>query len=139
MTDYIPSLIGAAALLYGGIIDFKRREIPNAVPIILIGVGVLFGFSTLWSIMELAATAGLLAAASKLTRSELPGGDFKLLCSLSFLCGLRGLAVILLFAGLGVLTVGIIRRLPFNRHIPLCSYVAPAYIAYHVIALMALK
>lgn len=135
MIDYIPTLIGAAALLYGGIVDFKRREIPNTVPIILIGISVLFGFSHLLSIMELAATAGLIAAASKLTRIKLPGGDFKLLCSLSFMCGLRGLAAILLLAGIGTLAVGIIRGLPVKRHIPLCSYVAPAYIAFHVIAL----
>lgn len=135
MADYIPILIGGAALMYGGIVDFIKREIPNAVPIILISISVLFGFSSLWSIMELAVTAGLIAAASKLTGSEIPGGDFKLLCSLSFMCGLRSLAVIMLLAGLGAFIVGIIRSLPARRHIPLCSYVAPAYVAFYVIAL----
>lgn len=135
MQNYIPILIGGAALLYGGIVDFKKRVIPNAVPVILIGISVLFGIFSLWSIMELAVTVGLIAAASKLTGSEIPGGDFKLLCSLSFMCGLRGLAVIMLLAGLGTLVVGIIRSLPARRHIPLCSYVAPAYVAFYVIAL----
>lgn len=134
MMIYMPVLISTAALIYGGVVDFKRREIPDTVPIILTAIGVLFGFSMFWSIIGLVAPAVLLFAAAKITKSEIPGGDFKLLCSLGFACGLPELAAVIFLAGIGALTYGIIRRLPVKRHIPLCSYVAPAYLALHVIA-----
>lgn len=128
-------MINAAALIYGGVVDFKRREIPNAVPVLLLISGTI-GFSGLWSMLGLVAPAVLLLAAAKLTKSEVPGGDFKLLCALGFSCGLRELAVIILLAGIGAVVYGLIRRLPVKRHIPLCTYIAPAYIAFHVTALI---
>ena len=134
MVKYIPTLIIAAVLIYGGVIDFKRREIPNVVPIILIAIGFLFGFSMFWSIIGLVAPAMLLFLAAKITKSEIPGGDFKLLCSLGFVCGLQELTVLIFLAGTGAIAYGLFRHRPVKRHIPLCSYIAPAYIALQVIA-----
>jgi prepilin signal peptidase PulO-like enzyme (type II secretory pathway) len=131
---YIPILINAAVLIYGGVVDFKRREIPNLVPVMLLLTGIAFSFSTFWSILGLVAPAVLLFAAGKLTNSEVPGGDFKLLCSLGFSCGLRELAAVIFLAGIGAVVYGLIKRLPVKRHIPLCSYVAPSYIALQIIA-----
>jgi|GEM_PF-416681 len=133
--SYIPILINAAALIYGGVVDFRRREIPNAVPIFLLISGFL-NFSTLWGIMGLVIPAALLFMAAKLTKSEIPGGDFKLLCALGFSCGFPELAAIILLAGIGVVGYGLVRRLPIKRYIPLCSYVAPAYLTLHIIALV---
>lgn len=130
---YIPLFINAAVLIYGGVVDFKNREIPNLVPITLFMTGIAFRFSTFWSILGLVAPAVLLFAASKLTKSEVPGGDFKLLCSLGFTCGLRELAAVIFLAGIGAVVYGLIKRLPVKRHIPLCSYVAPSYIALQII------
>lgn len=132
MEQYIPILINAAALIYGGVVDFKRREIPNAVPILLLVSGFL-NFSTLWGIMGLIIPAVFLFMAAKLTKCKVPGGDFKLLCALGFACGLRELAAILLLSGIGAIGYGLVRRLPVKRHIPLCSYAAPAYLALHVV------
>lgn len=131
---YIPILINAAVLIYGGVVDFRRREIPNFVPITLLLTSIAFSFSTFWSILGLVAPAVLLFAAAKLTKSEVPGGDFKLLCSLGFTCGLRELAAVIFLAGIGAMVYGLIKRLPVKRHIPLCSYVAPSYIALQIIA-----
>lgn len=133
MMNYVPILITAAALIYGGVIDFRRREIPNAVPIVLLSLAA-FSFATFWRIMGLIIPAALLLAAAKLTKSEVPGGDFKLICALGFACGLPELAAILFLSGMGAMAYGLIRRLPFKRHIPLCSYVAPAYLALHIMA-----
>jgi len=133
MVNYIPILINAAVLIYGGVIDFRRREIPNLVPIVLLVSG-FFAFPTFWRIMGLIIPAALLLAAAKLTKSEVPGGDFKLICALGFACGLPELAAILFLSGMGAVGYGFIRRLPLKRHIPLCAYVAPAYLALHVIA-----
>ena len=135
MEHYIPILINAAVLVYGGIVDYKKREIPNLVPIILLLVGSFFDFSPIKSIVGLAVPAALLLIAAKLTRSEVPGGDLKLLCALGYTCGLPELAAIIFLAGIGAATYGFICHLPINRHIPLCSYVAPAYIALQIIAL----
>ncbi|MFB0921688.1 MAG: A24 family peptidase [Oscillospiraceae bacterium] len=129
----IPILINAAALIYGGVIDFRRREIPNVVPLLLLLSGFL-SLSIFWRIMGLVIPAALLFIAAKLTRSKVPGGDFKLLCALGFACGLPELAAIILLSGIGAVSYGFIKRLPLKRHIPLCSYVAPAYLTLHVIA-----
>ena len=134
--NYIPILIDAAALVYGGVTDFRRREIPNFVPIALILTGIIFGFPMFWRIMGLIIPTVLLFTAAKLTKSPVSGGDFKLLCSLGFACGLQELAAVILLAGIGAVAYGIIRRLPVKRHIPLCSYVAPAYIILQIIALV---
>jgi len=135
MTNFIPILINAAVLTYGGVVDYRRREIPNTVPAVLLLSGVLFGFSTFWSIMGLLLPAALFFLAAKLTKSDVPGGDFKLLCALGFACGLPELSAILLLAGFGAAVYGLLRRLPMKRHIPLCSYVAPAYLVFHLVAL----
>lgn len=134
MINYIPVLITAAALIYGGIIDFRRREIPDSVPILLLISG-LFGFSVIWSILGLVAPTVLLLATAKITKNDVPGGDFKLLAALGFASGLPELAAILLLAGIGTVVYSLVRHLPLKRHIPLCAYVAPAYIALHIVAL----
>lgn len=133
MMNYIPILITAAALIYGGVVDGKRREIPNAVPLLLILSGFL-SFPNFWRIMGLILPAALLLAAAKLTKSEVPGGDLKLICALGFACGLPELAAILFLSGMGAAAYGFFRRLPIRRHIPLCAYVAPAYLALHIMA-----
>lgn len=130
---YIPIFINVAVLIYGGVVDFRHREIPNAVPILLLVSGIV-GFSVIRSMLGLSASVVLLAAAKKITGSEVPGGDFKLLCSLGFTCGFRELAAVIFLAGIGAVVYGLINRLPVKRHIPLCSYVAPSYIALQIIA-----
>lgn len=137
MEKYLPILVNAAVLIYGGVIDFKRHEIPDAVPALLLVTGCFFAFSQPWRILGLVAPAILLFAASKITRSEIPGGDFKLLCSLGFACGLPTLTAIIFLAGIGAVVYGVIKRLPVKRHIPLCTYIAPAYIALQVIVLVS--
>ena len=32
----ICTLINSAALIYGGVVDYKKREIPNLVPVVLL-------------------------------------------------------------------------------------------------------
>ena len=135
MMNYIPILINAAVLIYGGVIDFKRREIPNAVPVVLLVSG-FFAFSSFWRIIWLIIPAVLLYMGAKLTNNEIPGGDFKLLCALGFACGLPELAAIIFMSGIGAVVCSLIRHLPLKRHIPLCTYVAPAYLTLHIIGLM---
>ncbi len=138
MRTYGPVVICAAVLVYGGVTDHKRREIPNSVPISLIAIGSLFGFSLIWSILGLIIPAAVLLISARISKSELPGGDFKLLCGLGFACGLPALAAIISLAGIGALAYGLARRLPVRRHIPLCTYIAPAYIVYQAFVLVLL-
>jgi hypothetical protein len=83
--------------------------------------------------MGLIIPIALLLTLAKFTGKEVPGGDFKLVCALGFACGLPELAAILFLSGTGAVAYSFIRHLPLKRHIPLCSYVAPAYLALHVI------
>jgi Flp pilus assembly protein protease CpaA len=136
MSEYIFIIINAAVLIYGGVTDFKKREIPNIVPVVLIVDGIFLKHSLLQSIIGLVAPAVLLFVVSKITKSEIPGGDFKLLCSLGFVCGLPGLAAIILLAGIESLAYGLVKQLPLKRHIPLCSYIAPVYITFQAFAFL---
>jgi prepilin signal peptidase PulO-like enzyme (type II secretory pathway) len=133
---YVPVVICTAMLVYGGVIDYRRREIPNIVPISLLVIGSLFGLSLIWSILGLIIPAAVLLISARIAKHELPGGDFKLLCSLGFTCGLPALAAIIFLAGIGALAYGLARRLPVKRHIPLCTCIAPAYMAYQAFTLV---
>lgn len=132
---YIFILINAAVLVYGGVIDLKRREIPDVVPIALLMVGIFLNFSLMQSIIGFIVPAMLLFATAKITESEVPGGDLKLLCSIGFACGLPILMEVLLISAIGALAYGLICRLPVTRRIPLCSYIAPAYILLQTYAI----
>lgn len=134
MTNYVPILINAVVLIYGGVVDCKRREIPDFVPVTLLLTGIIWHTSLLGDIIGLILPAVLLLAAAKLTGSEILGGDFKLLCALGFANGLLELTAIIVLSALGAMAYGLIRHLPFKRHIPLCTYVAPAYLAFHLTA-----
>lgn len=131
---YVQVALISAVLIYGGISDYKRREIPNIVPIVIVIVACLFDFSFWQCIIGSVVPATVFYVAAKLTKSEMPGGDFKLLCCLGFACGLSELAFAILLAGIGAVLWGFARHLPVKRNIPLCSYIAPAYIACQIIA-----
>ena len=121
-------LINCAALIYGGIVDYKRREIPNAVPIILLMTGLISHAYILQRLLVMVIIALILWLTTKMTRQELPGGDFKLICALAFSSGLLTLLGTIFFAGLGAIFVGIVKRQPLKRNVPLCAYVAPAFL-----------
>jgi len=121
-------LVNIGILAYGAVTDYKRREIPDIVPIVLLLTGIISGWDfILLRIAELLLTASLFLISAKLTKSELPGGDFKLISALAFSAGIPILLFSLLLTGLGATLVGIARKQPTKRHIPLCSYIAPAY------------
>lgn len=122
------TLMICTMLLYGGIIDYKKREIPNIVPIVILCLGFTLDLKLLWSIVCLSSVAVIFLIADKLTKGDLPGGDFKLLCALAFTIGLLELSLTLALTGLGAVTVAILKGKDFSRHIPLCTYLAPAYI-----------
>ena len=124
---FVCSLVNAAVLLYGGITDLKRREIPNLVPVILILTGIAEHKLVVFRIVCMLAMMLILWLASILSRNELPGGDFKLICAMTLSCGITVTAATLLLTGLGATAVGAVWKMPRSRHIPLCSYTAPAY------------
>jgi leader peptidase (prepilin peptidase) / N-methyltransferase len=135
MLNYMVIAINAAVLIYGGVVDYKKREIPNAVPIVLLGSGLL-NFSFPGSIIGLAVPLLLLIVSEKISKSEVPGGDFKLLCALGFSCGLPELIAVLFLTCVFTLLYSAVRRLPLKRSIPLCSYIAPAYIVSQALVLV---
>ena len=96
--EYIKLLLIAAALIYGGIIDYRKREIPDLVHVVLLIVATFFGLSPLFSIIGLFVPAILLILTARVTNTDLPGGDFKLLCALGYALGLAQLAIIVMLA-----------------------------------------
>lgn len=125
--DWLCFLTGVCTIAYGGYVDYKKREIPDVVPIVLILTslpkGVILGRLF---IMILALL--VLLFAERLSKQELPGGDLKLICAMVFAIGPFEAILILALAGLGAVIVSLARKQPCKRHIPLCTYVAPAFI-----------
>lgn len=130
MLNIICMGINVCTLAYGGYVDYKKREIPNAVPMILLLTGVISAHSFLLiRLASLAIIGGAFLLAAKLTNGETPGGDFKLLCALAFSAGIPTVLAVLLLSGIMAAVVGIIRKKgELSRHVPLCTYVAPAYV-----------
>ena len=130
MISYICMAVNCCILAYGGYIDYKRREIPNAVPIVLMLTGLIAApHLILFRLAGLAMIASSFILAAMLTNGETPGGDFKLLSALAFSAGVPAVLIVLMLSGIMAVTVGLIRKKDaVKRHIPLCSYVAPAYV-----------
>lgn len=124
---WIRYALNAAALIYGGITDYKRREISNLVPLVLILTGLLDYRTILFRLICLLVMGFILWLSGKIAKTELPGGDKKLLCALAFSCGILQTVIMLLLTGIASALVGWIRKRPVFRNIPLCSYIAPAY------------
>jgi Flp pilus assembly protein protease CpaA len=124
----ICTLVNIGILAYGAITDYNKREIPDAVPIVLLLTGLATGWEVIiYRLAGMLLTAAVFFIAAKLSKSDLPGGDFKLLSAMAFSSGIPILIASLLLTGLGAVIIGIVRKQPTKRHIPLCSYIAPAY------------
>lgn len=132
------TILNGAALIYGGAVDYKRREIPNTVPLILIATGFVSGIYVWERFVIMLALGVILWLSTKDTNNPLPGGDFKLICALTFSVGLPITLAILLFVGLGAIFMSILCGLPLSRHIPLCSYTAPVYLLILFFSLLRL-
>lgn len=129
MLEWICMAINIGILAYGGYVDYKRREIPNAVPIVLLLTGLLIGWQTLpLRLLSLFLMAGVFLLSAKLTGNTVPGGDFKLLSALAFSSGLMCVGVSMVLTAAGSALVGLLTKKKVSRHIPLCTYVAPAYV-----------
>ena len=125
---WICMLVNIGILAYGDVTDYKRREIPDIVPIVLLLTGLISGWDfILLRAAGLLLTALLFVVSAKVSKSDLPGGDFKLISALAFSAGIPILLFTLLLTGLGAALVGIVKKQPTKRHIPLCTYIAPAY------------
>ena len=124
----ICTLINSAALIYGGVVDYKKREIPNLVPVVLLATGIMSGAFIVGRLLLMLCVAFILWLAGKITKQGLPGGDFKRLCALTFSAGLPTLLGVLFCVGLGAIFMGVVKREPMRRNIPLCTYVAPAHL-----------
>ena len=127
LTDILCMSINCLALSYGGYTDWKRREIPNFVPFTLLLTGILHWKTIPLRLFCMAVTILILRLSAKLSKSQLPGGDFKLLSALAFSAGPAVTLTVTALTGLASAVVGLIAGKPIHRSIPLCAYVCPAY------------
>lgn len=122
-------IVKSIALLYGGIVDLRERKIPNLVPLLLIAVGLINAVALLERFVLMLCVAAALWLSGTIRKEPLPGGDFKLICALTFSAGLPLTVAVLFCVGIEAVLVSWIWALPLKRNIPLCSYTAGAYIA----------
>lgn len=122
------TITNAAVLVYGGVSDYKKREIPNLVPVVLLATGTLYLENILLRFLFMLFVGFILWSAAKWKKSELPGGDVKLLCSLAFSVGPVHWTLTFVFTSLCIIIWSLLRKLSLKRSVPLCSYVACAFI-----------
>ncbi len=119
------AIIGIA-LIYGGIVDAKRQQIPHSVPIILFLSAFILDFSIFRSMMCLAVITVAQLIAEKICKDDVAGGDFKLFCALGFAIGLFPLFIVIAIVLVEICIMSIFKR-QFIKNVPLCAYVAPAF------------
>lgn len=128
-----------AVLVYGGIVDFKQREIPDFIPVSLFGISVfelilqkgpLIGERLFMLAMVIAWILVIEFFAIRGKSTAVPGGDIKLLTALAFSEGVLMFAATLI--GVGVLTTTV-KLFDWKHRIhsfPLCTYVAGASVLF---------
>lgn len=134
-------LLAAVAVTYGGVIDAKRREIPNIVPVSLLLIGLVQCIVTqnwLPSLLGLLTPLIVMVVVSKITKQPTAGGDFKLLCTFGFATNLFVLLVALVLAFVLSAVYGVATHKPISRAIPLCTYFAAGYWLVLVFAILSL-
>lgn len=120
-------ILNCAALVFGGIVDYKKREIPNLVLILLIVSGSIAGRPVLPRIILTLIVAAAFWTVGKLMKKALPAGDMKLVCALTYASGFVSTMIALFFSIAASAVVGKLQHKPVSRHIPLCTYMAGAY------------
>ena len=129
----ISSVITAAALCYGAYTDYKRREIPNPVCLI-VALAWLLDMSTwsLSSILYRLASFGLIILVMVitylLTKDVSGGGDIKLFLALAINMGFIAAMVVIAIAGVFAVVFSFVKRKSMKETVPVCTFVAPAYI-----------
>lgn len=123
-------IITGLALCFGAYTDYKTRMIPNSMPLVIFLCGCLTPSTIISQLLNLAAMILILLVLSKVCHYKSGGGDIKIYLSLTFLLGLVWVAAILCVTLALHLLVELIRRKKKSKGetIPLCTYVAPAYI-----------
>ena len=128
MLANIACIIIALTLAVGAYTDYKTRTIPNIIPIIIFACGFFTAVPWLMKIFSLVAIIILLIL---LRKKRSGGGDIKLYTSLCWAIGIPSFAVVLLLVYLAaVITTKLIRKDEKGKTIPLCTYMAPAFILY---------
>ena len=115
--------------------DRKRREIPDIVPIVLFVCGLFEPYLILRLVCMIVMLIVLMLAHA-ITKKELPGGDLKLILAMTFLLGISSVLLILIIVGIEIAAASMIGRRYDRNSIPLCTYIAPAFILLSALTLI---
>lgn len=132
-----------ALLTSAAIKDWKERIIPNALPLLVIGVKILLSICQLFSHMLTWRQLGvnlicailcilLLWLVSRISRSGIGMGDIKLLASLGFACGAEVLWTVLLLALLictaAVFVLLAMKKKTMKDSLPFAPFILAGYV-----------
>jgi prepilin peptidase CpaA len=131
---WIPGVL----LLIAAAVDLKRREIPDVLPIALLGWAVLAtacGWLThaWWEVVAGAAT-GLAIGAVLFRLGGFGGGDAKLLAGLGAVLGPRAFLVAFAFIAVAGGVFALIARLRSSREHAYAPAIAVGYVAFVAVA-----
>ena len=132
VAEMVPMLINTAALAYGAITDFRHRLISDLVPVTLIGTGIVkicLGAAWWPKVIAMLVVGTVVFVQIRPGDKNPPGGDFKLLSAMAFSDGPLTVLAVLLLTGFAASAHALLHKQPMQRHIPLCTYAAPAYLA----------
>lgn len=131
VAEVVSMLINTAALVYGAITDYRHRLISDLVPVTLIGTGIvkICHGAVWWSkVVAMLVVGTIVFVQIRPDDDNPPGGDFKLLSAMAFSDGLLTVLAVLLLTVLSAAAHSLLYKQPMQRHIPLCTYTAPAYL-----------
>lgn len=126
-------LVNIAVITYGAVYDAKYRIIPNMVPIIIMLTKAATGENLPEAAFSLVLIILCLGISHYVFKVEIPGGDFKLICSLTWNLGIFKCAVCLLLVFAIALPVCLIRK---EKSFPLCTYTSPVFTAMKIMEMI---
>lgn len=133
MPQIIPRLACVAigvVLAYAAYTDYKRRIIPNIVPILILAFGCFTTVGWVNKLLSLVAIVLILMFCTKVLGQKSGGGDLKLYGSLSFAIGIQGFALTLGITFVLCFITQLIRgRLKKKGDLlPMAVFIFPAYL-----------
>ncbi len=135
-------------LIYGAIIDNRKREIPNIVPLLICGIGIIDSADCPEVLLRRFVVAAIILGSYMVASgvegmARMGGGDIKLMAAMTIALGVFATAIVVFFTGLAAVVVSMIKYRGISKlkeaEIPMCTFVLPAYVITYAMAMLLPK